>query len=88
VSFYGEIGAGSRWLSFTETGSAGQVSTSYNAGELTFGAGLWLPAWRSLRLLPKVTIGVGSFDPATGSGSTEGHSFAMFGLAGFYNIEF
>jgi hypothetical protein len=87
ASFYGELGAGNRWFSFTETGST-SVNGSYKAGELTLGAGLWLPAGSSLRLLPKVTVGVGSFDPPTGSGSPEGHSFAMLGLAGFYNIDF
>ncbi len=87
-SLYGEIGAGSRWFSFTVTGGTGQATTTYQAGELTLGVGLWLPAGRSLRLLPKVTVGLGSFDPPAGGGSPEGHSFAMLGLAGFYNLDF
>jgi hypothetical protein len=45
-----------------------------------------LPVGSALRLLPKLTVGIGSFDPPSGSGA-EGHSFAMLGLAGFYNLD-
>jgi hypothetical protein len=89
VSFYGEIGGGSRWLSVSETAGT-TTNTDYNSGELTFGIGLWLPLGRSVRLLPKATLGLGTFsDPSgAGSGSPQGHTFAMIGLTGFYNLDF
>jgi hypothetical protein len=87
VSFYFEIGAGTRWFSLMESGPSTTVNATYNAGEVALGAGLWLPAGSALRLLPKLTVGIGSFDPPSGSGAT-GHSFAMLGLAGFYNLDF
>jgi hypothetical protein len=85
ASFYGELGAATRWFSFTETISDLQTTTNYSSGELTLGAGLWVPAGSAVRLLPKLTVGVGSFDF---EGSSEGHSFVMLGLAGYYNMDF
>jgi hypothetical protein len=89
-SFYGELGAANRWVNLTETTSTGDLSWSYSSGELTLGLGLWLPVGPSVRLLPEVTLGLGTFDPPGGSDSTgaEGHTFVMVGMAGFYNIDF
>jgi hypothetical protein len=89
ASFYGELGIANRWFNLTETMGPTVTSTSYNAGEFTLGIGLWLALGPSFRLLPKVTLGLGSFgDPSGGSGPSQGHAFAMFGLAGFYNLDF
>ncbi|HXN30585.1 MAG TPA: hypothetical protein VN894_01940, partial [Polyangiaceae bacterium] len=87
ASFYGEVGVGERWFSFTATTSLGQVNTSFNAADLTLGAGVWLPVGPSLRLLPKLSVSVGSFDPP-GGGTSETHSFILLGMAGFYNLDF
>jgi PEGA domain len=91
VSFYGELGAGTRWLSLNQTSAAGgQESWNFNSGELTLGLGVWIPAGNSLRVLPKLTLGLGSFSPPNDSsgGSLEGHTFVMLGVAGFYNLDF
>jgi hypothetical protein len=92
TSFYGEIGAANRWLTFTESlGTNGPTqTTSYSNGELTFGLGVWLPIGRAVRLLPKVTLGLGAFDaPAADlNASSTWHSFAMLGISGFYNLDF
>jgi hypothetical protein len=87
ASFYGEVGLGGRWVSFNETSAGIQTTTSFNSGDLTLGLGVWLPIGRSLRLLPKLTAGLGSFDQPYGGGQSE-HSFILLGMAGFYNIDF
>jgi len=87
ASFYGELGLGGRWFSFTTTSSSVQTTTSFNSGDLSLGAGVWLPVGRSLRLLPKLNVSLGSFDPGTG-GTPETHSFIWLGAAGFYNLDF
>ncbi len=87
-SFYGEIGAAIRWLSLTETTGTTEVPLGYSSGELTLGLGVWVPLGPAVRLLPKITLGIGSCDTPQGSvSSAEGHSFAMLGLAGYYNLE-
>jgi hypothetical protein len=90
VSFYGELGAGIRWFNFTETFGRSPRSASYNNGELGLGIGMWLPVGHTLRLLPKITLGIGSFDPG-GSGArsaaSQGHAFWMLGASGFYNLD-
>jgi hypothetical protein len=57
ASFYGQIGAGTRWFSFNETAAGRQENASFNAAELMLGAGVWLPVGRSVRLLPELTLG-------------------------------
>ena len=98
TSFYAQIGLGSRWLSYsgyvdpslltnpTMTASSGD----YSSADFSLGAGLWLPVGQALRLLPKVTLGLGNFDQPGGqqTGVTYGHSFFMLGLAAFYNLDF
>ena len=82
------MGLGGRWFSFTKTSASVQTSTGFNSGDLSLGIGIWLPVGRSLRLLPKVNISVGSFDPADNVGTSETHSFFLLGVAGFYNLDF
>jgi hypothetical protein len=92
ASFYGEIGAGTRWFSFSETLTpATQRNASFNSAEFMLGAGVWLPVGRFVRLLPEVTLGLGTFDVSP-SGTTgafsEAHVFWMLGVGGFYNLDF
>jgi hypothetical protein len=90
TSFYGELGVGARWYNVDYKGGPTSPPT-YTAGELTLGAGVWIPAGKLLRLLPEATFGIGTFSPPsdTGSstGSPPGHVFIMLGLAGFINID-
>lgn len=95
TSFYGQVGVGSRWLSYSGYTNSTSVtnqapSGDYNSPDFSLGAGLWIPAGRPVRLLPKVTFGIGNFDPPGGgqTGKTYGHTFFMLGLAGFYNLDF
>ncbi len=89
-SFYGEVGLGGRWLHVTETpGGGSSKSSTYGSGEVTLGAGVWLPGGRNFRLVPKASISVGSFGSkdAGGTSSSTEHVFVMLGIAGFYNSD-
>ena len=89
-SVYFEAGVANRWYGFTSIGQDGTpTSNGYTAGEGLLGIGAWIPAGRFIRLLPKATIGFGSFSPP---GTTDGsnavaHAFVMLDMAGFYNID-
>jgi hypothetical protein len=91
AAFYGEIGLGYRWYNLTATTAGVQAKTDFQSGELALGAGLWLPAGQFLRLVPKATLGLGTFDapggsgPAAASSSSAGHTFVMLGMTAFYN---
>ena len=93
ASFYFELGVGSRWYNFTTTNGDGSTTVShYPTAEGILGLGLWIPAGSSLRLLPKVDVGLGTFSPAgqdsTQASNTPGHAFFMLGLGGYYNLDF
>jgi hypothetical protein len=86
-SLYGEVGRGSRWFSYTTTSDPNNP-TRFNTGELTLGAGVWIPVGNKLRLLPEATVSLGGFSskaPATGQNET--HDFVMLGVAGYYNVD-
>lgn len=85
VSFYGEVGLGSRWFHYAVAGSA--AGTVRQAGEFSLGTGVWIPIGRSFRLLPKATLGLGGFDSDSGA-TAYAHVFFMLGTAGFYNADF
>lgn len=90
VSLYGEVGLGGRFYNFSS--GAGGTSNSYSAAELELGAGIWLPIGKSLRLLPKVDLGAGSFTPpgtsASSSTAKTSHLFTMLGVGGYYSSDF
>ncbi len=89
VSFYGEIGLAERWLNVRETTVPASPADhrTYNGGEFTLGIGVWIPAGRSFRLLPKLTVGLGSIDSGDPNNPSGFASFAMLALAGFYNVD-
>jgi hypothetical protein len=98
TSAYFEIGAAERWYNLTATGTdmVTTGSTSYSSGEGMIGVGLWIPAGRYVRILPKVTLGVGNFStpsgamappPGLSSSSNALHEFVMLNIAGFYNLD-
>jgi len=92
TSFYVEAGGATRWFDFTEKFRTGRDQTgSYNGVELDLGIGLWLPLGNSVRLLPKMTVGIGNFEtplPLTGLPNSQGHAFFLLGLTGLYNLDF
>jgi hypothetical protein len=100
VSFYGELGVAERWFDVRETLNTSTTSQQqfasklYSGGEFTLGIGIWIPASRAIRLLPKLTLGLGELSEDT-IGNTSGSgakysvfsTFGMLGLAGFYNVD-
>jgi hypothetical protein len=70
VGFYGEVGVGYRILSQTTQATLGNVSLesapTYTGSELLLGAGLFIKAGTSVRILPKATFGLGSFSKQSG----------------------
>jgi hypothetical protein len=98
VSFLGDIGLGSRSVSRTLKSTATGVSNDASATGLEFaiGAGVSIPAG-PIRIVPKTSIGVGSFSSTKGNGGTSQdipsanratHTFIFFGLAAFYSLDF
>jgi hypothetical protein len=104
TSFYGEVGIANRWLHYRSTcpgvavtsicGPIAPADSTDSSAEFTLGAGVWIPAGHSFRLLPKATLGLGAFNqPDQDSGaatatSAPWHTFFMIGIAGFYNLDF
>jgi hypothetical protein len=55
------------------------------------GGGIWIPAGKSVRLLPELAAGIGTFPTYRGDapdGPLAGHVFISVGLAGFFNADF
>ena len=102
LGFYGELGLGYRWLIGSTSFGGTDASTVYNGGELSLGAGIFIKAGNSLRIIPKVNFGIGQFSTADTScsgtlcsGNTTAslsleqafHTFIFLGVGGFYNID-
>jgi hypothetical protein len=97
ASFYGEIGLAERWFDVHETAMQGTAPPPqgldhlYSGPEFVLGLGIWIPAGRSFRLLPKFTLGLGGLDGVKSSDSSSTYSagavFGMLGVAGFYNVD-
>ncbi len=88
TSAYFELGIANRWYGFTAATNDGSppISNGYSAGEALLGLGLWIPVGQYVRILPKVTLGLGSFSQPDSSAGSDGHAFVMLGLSGFYNM--
>jgi hypothetical protein len=88
VAFYGEIGAGERWINVHHEVSGGNSgSDGYASNQFDLGLGVWIPIGHRVRLLPKGTLTMGSVgDPA--HTDTTFATFAMFALQGQYNLDF
>jgi hypothetical protein len=68
VGFWGELGLGYRWLNSTarleNTGNSSiysEISQTWRGGEASIGAGLHIRVSPGFRMVPKVTVGGGSF---------------------------
>jgi hypothetical protein len=83
TSFYGELGIGNRWYNYSVNNKP--ASPTYSDGELSLAAGIWIPAGRSFRFVPKFSVSLGAFSPPSTSGNAVGHAFFMLGLVGYYN---
>ena len=91
ASFYIEVGVGARWLHLSESSNSTtpptSASTTLGSAEADLGAGIWIPAGRNLRLLPKVSFTVGGFGSDDSSGSAAQHVFVTVGITGFYTTD-
>jgi hypothetical protein len=91
VSFYGELGLAERWFDVHEAVRVMDMPSRelYEGGEFTLGLGIWIPAGRSFRLLPKFTVGFAPLNAKDDSGVsyTANAAFGMLGVAGFYNVD-
>ena len=73
VGFYGEVGVGYRIFSQSTQvqlpggGTTLDSSPTYTGSELLLGAGLFIKAGTSVRILPKATFGIGSFSKQGGN---------------------
>ena len=97
VSFIGDVGLGSR--SITQSLKSGSVTGEVSAKglEFAFGAGISIPAG-PIRIVPKATLGVGSFSSFSQTGRSADtdipsdqratHVFVMVGVAAFYSLDF
>ena len=99
VSFYADLSLGNRWYDVRETiANNKSPHQQYNAGEIALGLGIWIPAGRSFRFLPKITFGFDSFsDSGSPAGTTSTTSdsgqnkiatFTTLSLVGLYNLDF
>ena len=87
-SLFLDAGLQGRWYTLNYTDNTNTKTTlGYSTAELLLGIGLWLPAGRSVVLLPEFTTGLGTFSApgATSSQGDPGHAFLMLGVAGFFN---
>ncbi len=99
VSFIGDLGIGSRSATRKLTAANGTVLDDSSASGLEFeiGAGISIPAG-PIRIVPKTSIGIGSFSTATDNPSGRSadipsagrgtHAFIFLGLAAFYSLDF
>jgi hypothetical protein len=88
LTFYGEIGLGTRWFSDKDSAINSGASALFHSGELSLGGGIWIPAGHSWRIVPKLTLGFDSFSTSPNDGSSPSSqlaTFGMLGVAGFYN---
>ena len=96
-----DVGVGYRWLGVSATDTTGaKLDTTYSGGEFLLGGGIWIKAGNSLRIVPRLDLGIGSFSNsttltdlsgATQTNSTPGsvtHAIAFFGVSGDFNIDF
>jgi len=97
VSFIGDIGLGSRTATRKLTSALGGATNELSVSGLEFAlsAGVSIPAG-PIRIVPKTSIGVGSFSSGKANGSSQDiasadrgtHAFIFLGLAAFYSLDF
>jgi hypothetical protein len=91
VSFYGDLGLGVRWLSYSVYGTDGTflAGATQNSLEFGLGVGIWIPIGPSFRLLPRVSLDIGQYDSLPdqfGTTTPYWHVGVMGGITGLYNL--
>lgn len=95
VSFIGDVGLGSRYIEQTLKLGNQTAERSAKGLEFSFGAGISIPVG-PIRIVPKTTLGIGSFSSSALNGSSDDipsdargtHVFVMVGVAAFYSLDF
>jgi hypothetical protein len=98
VGFYGDVGAGYRWLDekIASGGPTAPSALSYGGPEFELGLGIHIKAG-PVRIIPKATIGMGGFTtksaklggidtPDSNFSNSAFHAFFLFGVNGFFDI--
>jgi hypothetical protein len=93
VSFYGDLGIGVRWLTYSvyDVDSNFIAGTTQNNAEFGLGAGLWIPIGQSFRLLPRLSLDIGTYQSVSdmfGDTVDYWHVAVMGGVTGLYNLNF
>ncbi len=90
-SFYAHLGLAARFFNVKLDGAPSPPT--YTSGEAVVGAGVWIPSGRYFRILPEVTVNLGTFNPPNApagtdsSGAAQGHVLIMLGVAGYYSAD-
>jgi hypothetical protein len=94
VSFYIELTLGDRWFDVQEVPAADKPGL-FSTGAGGLGLGIWIPAGRSFRLLPKLSFGFANYSKDTSSATTSVtidessvSTFTSLTLTGAYNLDF
>jgi hypothetical protein len=101
TSFYGELGVGYRWFNVDHKRVLlVDSSETYGGPEFLLGVGIWLKAGRWVRIVPKASLGLGSFTshsvecnataatcPVSGDLKSATHTFGFLGITGYYNYD-
>lgn len=96
VSFIGDLGIGSRTATRKLTSTTGTTTEGSLTGlDFALAAGVSIPAG-PIRIVPKTSIGIGSFSSTKVNGSSSDvpsadrgtHAFIFLGLAAFYSLDF
>ena len=100
VSFIGDLGLGSRSATQKLSNGGGivngrSIESSISGLEFALSGGLSIPAG-PIRLVPKMSFGVGSFSSGKANGTSVDipsgdrgtHTFVFIGLAAFYSLDF
>jgi hypothetical protein len=93
VSFYGDVGVGVRWFTYSVYDGNGAFlsGATTDGAEFSLGVGIWIPIGKSFRLLPRVSLDVGTYASPPDSLGTQTdywHVGVMGGIAGLYNLNF
>jgi hypothetical protein len=93
VSFYGDLGIGVRWLTYSvyDASSNFLSGASQSNAEFGLGVGIWIPIGRSFRLLPRLSLDIGTYSSEPdllGNTTDYWHVAVMGGITGLYNLNF
>ncbi len=95
VGFYAELGVGERWFTEHDARTGTRSSIGFQDAAFDLGLGIWIPAGRYVRILPKFTVSLSSLKQTNDSGSGDSGTSDdanvvtvwTLGVSGFYNLD-